>query len=242
MPLERGAEEKNFPVPPSESASQCQLLEDTMALFRSHANPENAVPMAAYMKHQFPFLGLKKPERKSLERALLQRVKKDKALEHGIIERLWSAKEREFQYLALDLLVAVQPELKPEVMPLLERLIQEKSWWDTVDLIASQLAGPMTLRAPELIEAYIRPWSVSENLWLRRTAILFQLKSKKATDTRLLEEIILVNCETKEFFLNKAIGWALREYSKTDPDWVAAFLSAHHLAPLSVREAGKYLK
>lgn len=227
---------------PDKALTQCQLLEDTMTVFRHHADPVQAQPMSAYMKHQFPFLGLKKPERKMLESPLVQRVKKDKALEHGIIEQLWSASEREFQYLALDLMVAVQPALKPEAMPLLERLIQEKSWWDTVDLIATQLVGPMTLRAPELIEAYIRPWSVSENLWLRRTAILFQLKSKQATDTELLEEIILENCETKEFFLNKAIGWALREYSKTDPDWVAAFLSAHHLAPLSVREAGKYLK
>ena len=242
MSNERDCYEKNVTDSPSNRTLQCQLLEDTMELFRSRANPENAVPMAAYMKHQFPFLGLKKPERKSLERALLQQVKKDKALEFEMIERLWAANEREFQYLALDLLVAVQPELKPDVMPLLERLIQEKSWWDTVDLIAAQLVGPMTLRAPELIEAYIIPWSVSEDLWLRRTAILFQLKSKKATDTGLLEDVILRNCETKEFFLNKAIGWALREYSKTDADWVAAFLAAHKLAPLSVREAGKYLK
>ncbi|SCZ81555.1 DNA alkylation repair protein [Acidaminobacter hydrogenoformans] len=242
MSSERKVKEKNTPTLPSENASQCQLLEDTMDVFRCHANPENAQPMAAYMKHQFPFLGIKKPERKTLERALLQQLKKDKTIESEIIERLWSAKEREFQYLALDLLVAVQSELKPDVMPLLERLIHDKSWWDTVDLIAAQLVGPMTLRTPELIDAYIRPWSISDNLWLRRTAILFQLKSKKATDTGLLEDIIIENCGTKEFFLNKAIGWALREYSKTDPDWVAAFLCAHELAPLSVREAGKYLK
>lgn len=229
-------DETNLPNP-----SQCDLLESTIALFKYHANAELAQPMSAYMKSQFAFLGIKKPERLILQKTLIQRVKKDKALECDMIRPLWYAEAREFQYLALDLLVAVQPHLEPEEMPLLECLIQEKSWWDTVDLIAAQLVGPMTLRAPELIDDFIVPWSNSENLWLRRTAILFQLKSKERTQTRLLEEIILRNCGTKEFFLNKAIGWALREYSKTDPAWVAAFLSQHKLAPLSVREAGKHL-
>jgi 3-methyladenine DNA glycosylase AlkD len=233
------------PLPPIESTyqvlSQHEMLESLMVLFRSHANLENALPMATYMKNQFQFLGLKKPERTKLQRDLIQRVKRDRGLDCGVIPILWDAPEREFQYLALDLLCVVEPQMEAEALPLLRALIVEKSWWDTVDLIASKLIGPLSLRYPELVTEEVKRWGTADNLWLRRSALLFQLKHKARTDLALLEHLIDSNTGTDEFFINKAIGWILREYSKFDPEWVRTFISQHPLHALSVREGSKYL-
>lgn len=210
-------------------------------IFKYNENKENAVSMKKYLKDNFEFLGIKKPERSKLQKEYIKERSKDKNINTDIVKKLWEMDEREFQYLALDYLVKNKKKLNKENINLIEYLIVTKSWWDTVDIIATHLVGQMCQTHKELIEEYIIKWSTSENMWLRRTAILFQLKYKENVDTKLLTQIIHCNNLSKEFFINKAIGWMLREYSKTNPKWVKEFIDTNELSRLSVREGSKYL-
>ena len=215
-------------------------MNDIISSFYAAVNPAKAAPMAAYMKDLFPYLGLQKPERAVLSRDFLKEKKAEGAVDFAFIERCFALPEREFCYLALDYLDTVKKRLKPEDIPFIERLVQTRPWWDTVDAI-SAIAGDVLRRFPEVREVTTSRWMAHESLWLRRVSLIFQLKYKADTDTALLERTILANCDTTEFFLNKAIGWALREYSKTDAAWVRAFIASHRLHPLSVREGSKYI-
>lgn len=210
-------------------------------IFKYNENKENAVSMKKYLKDNFEFLGIKKPERSKLQKEYIKEISKDQNINTDIVKKLWEMDEREFQYLALDYLVKNKKKLNKENINLIEYLIVTKSWWDTVDIIATHLVGQMCQTHKELIKEYIIKWSTSENMWLRRTAILFQLKYKENVDTKLLTQIIHYNNLSKEFFINKAIGWMLREYSKTNPKWVKEFIDTNELSRLSVREGSKYL-
>ncbi len=209
--------------------------------FYASRDAARAAGMAAYMKDMFPFLGIGKPARAALQRNFLRGAKRAGTVDRDLAARLWALPEREFQYLAVDYLAALSGRLAKEDIGLLAGLIAEKSWWDTVDALAANAVGPLCARHPELVASDIMAWAAGENIWLARTAILFQLKYKERTDTRVLARVIGLTCGTKEFFLNKAIGWALREYSKTDREWVRAFIAGSSLHPLSVREGSKYL-
>lgn len=215
--------------------------DELIAAFCASRDEEKAGFMAKYMKELFPFLGIGKPERAALQRGLIGRAKKAGAVEPDFVARLWALPEREFQYLAVDYLMAAQKGLQADDIDMLAGLIAAKSWWDTVDALAANVIGSLCAKHKELVKGYIMPWSAGENIWLARTAILFQLRYKEKTDTAVLGLVIGNTCGTKEFFLNKAIGWALREYSKTDPDWVRAFIASTRLHPLSVREGSKYV-
>jgi 3-methyladenine DNA glycosylase AlkD len=211
-----------------------------ISVYYAAANPKKAGPMAAYMKDLFPFLGLQKPERVALSRGFLKAKKAESGVDDAFIDRCFALPEREFAYLALSYLDTVKARLTPKDIPLLERLAQTRSWWDTVDTIAP-IAGDVLLRFPEAREETAARWMAHDSLWLRRVSILFQLKYKGQTDTALLARSMEMNSGTGEFFLNKAVGWALREYSKTDAAWVQAFIASHRLHPLSVREGSKYV-
>ena len=217
------------------------MYESLLNTLYAHRDAEKAFHMAKYMKDQFPFLGISKPERVKLAGPFFKAAKQSRRVDCKMVDKLWNLPEREFQYVAMGYLLAVENYLRAEDIDKLETLIAAKSWWDTVDLLASNVAGPLCLRYKELIDSHILRWAESENIWLARSAILFQLKYKGQTDPELLEHIILKNDRSKEFFINKAIGWALREYSKTDKDWVRDFLAQHPLSKLSIREASKYL-
>lgn len=154
---------------------------------------------------------------------------------------LWEMPEREFQYLIIDYMTALRHCLHKKDMDNIRTLIITKSWWDTVDTFAVSITGVLCLNYLELIESHILKWAESDSTWLVRTAILFQLKYKEKTDTELLRLIITKNSNTKEFFINKAIGWSLREYSKTNREWVKKFIENNALHSLSVREGSKYL-
>ena len=145
-------------------------------------------------------------------------------------------------YFALGLYDKRKKQLKQEEIPFLEYLITTKSWWDTVDYISPHLIGALFMKKPEVIEHSIQRWLDSDNLWLQRSAILFQLKYKDKTDTKLLFSIIEACANSKEFFIRKAIGWALREYSKTNPEAVLTFVQTHSLSPLSEREALRIIR
>jgi 3-methyladenine DNA glycosylase AlkD len=149
--------------------------------------------------------------------------------------------EREYQYLAIELMYRKRKLWTGDWLDLIETLILTKSWWDTVDGLAAKIAGTYFLRFSEFKEERIHRWIHSDNMWLNRSAIIFQLKFKDEVDTQLLTKSILPHIKSREFFHEKAIGWALRQYSKFNPDWVRDFLVEYQLRPLSIREASKYL-
>ena len=157
------------------------------------------------------------------------------------MRRCWDDSHRELQYAALEYLKKMQQHLTPQDIPRLQTLITEKSWWDSSDLL-DRIVGDIALRYTE-VNTILLAWSTDDNIWLRRVAIDHQLLRKQRTDTALLEKIICNNLGQKEFFINKAIGWALRDYSKTNLEWVQGFIGRHRhkMAKLSLREAGKYL-
>jgi len=211
--------------------------------FESERDPVLAEPMANYMKNLFPFLGIKKPERTKLLRVFYgQTGILKEPFDPEWVRNLWEQEEREYQYAALDYIERHLKKLDRSHISLLEWLITTKSWWDSVDTLATKSVGAVAQKSPEVIEEYLEGWAYGDHLWLRRTAILFQLKYKGETNESLLYRYIEQNADSKEFFIQKAIGWVLREYAKTNPDSVKQFIQSHTLAPLSVREGSKYLK
>lgn len=213
---------------------------DIFESFRMAAVPEKAAPMSAYMRDQFPFLGITTPERKKLSSDFLKSQKRD-VVDWEFVFKCWEQPEREFQYLAKDYLKKVAAALTPLDIPNLHKLIVTKSWWDTVDGL-DVIIGGIAYRFPDVNNTLLA-WSTDENFWLRRIAIDHQLMRKDKTDTALLEKILVNNLGQTEFFINKAIGWALRDYSKTNPAWVRGFLTKYgdRMASLSIREASKYI-
>jgi len=210
--------------------------------FEKNRNEENAYFMKKYMKGQYEYFGIKSPERREIMRDFLKENGLPSVHElNEITMEFWNLPEREYQYVIMDILGKMAKKAEIDRIDLYEYLVENKSWWDTVDYIASNLVGVHFQKYPELIKPYTVKWLDSGNMWLQRTALLFQLKYKKSTDTNLLTEYILSLQGSKEFFINKAIGWILREYSKTNAEWVVEFVKKHQLAPLSHREALKWL-
>jgi 3-methyladenine DNA glycosylase AlkD len=206
----------------------------------AHADPVRAAPMKAYMRDQFEYLGIKTPERVALTRQFIEERGLPKLVDLNIVVHdLWALPEREYQYVGLGLIGNFLKQLPPEFIDTFEYLIITKSWWDTVDGIP---VGAHFKRYPKVRDVYLAKWRTSDNIWLRRITILFQLGYKKDTDFDLLRDIIRENLGSKEFFINKAIGWALRQYTRIDPDGVREFVAETPLHPLSAREALKWLE
>lgn len=214
--------------------------EELLAILTREADPERSVPMKAYMKHRFDYLGISKPRLAKICKPLFKNAGAEE-VDWRFVEQCWANPHRELQYCALEYLKTMQKKLTPQDIPHLKKLITEKSWWDTADVL-DRIVGGIALVYPET-NAVLLDWSNSGNIWLRRVAIDHQLLRKDKTDTALLEQIICNNLEQKEFFINKAIGWALRDYSKTNPEWVRAFIERYRsrMAKLSIREAEKYV-
>ena len=215
-------------------------VEELLENLKTVANPDDAVAMKTYMKNKFEFLGAKTPARRKLAKAFFKQ-QTDFVIDWNFINEAWNNPYRELQYTALDYLEIRNKLLTPSDLPRLKKLAQTKSWWDTIDFL-DRLVGSIIARFPETKEIIVA-WSCDEDIWLRRLAIDHQLLRKEKTDTELLEKILVNNLGRSEFFINKAIGWALRDYSKTNPDWVRAFIERHRaeMAALSIREGSKYL-
>ena len=204
------------------------------------AEKEQAQPMKAYMKNNFEFLGVRSPDRRKAAKQFFKDFKTPE-LDWDFVEACWDQPYREFQYVAIDYLVAHKKNLVLADLPRLKKLAQTKSWWDSIDGL-DKLVGKIILDNPEAKQVMI-DWSLDEDFWLRRIAIDHQLLQKEKTDIVLLEKILVNNLNQTEFFITKAIGWSLRDYSKTNPHWVRDFLGKyqHQMASLSIREASKYL-
>ena len=205
-----------------------------------HANEKEAPLMKAYMKNKFDFFGIKAPFRKVIVKSLkdLYGLKIPDSSFWELIYELWANNHRECQYIAIDLLQPIAKKLTPDHLSILENMIKTKSWWDTVDVIAPALVGEILKKHPEYKIKYIYRWMNEKNVWLQRSSIIFQLKYGSSTDWDLLTESILKNDTSKEFFIRKAQGWALRQYSKYEPVKVKDFVEANpQLSNLTKKEA-----
>lgn len=212
-----------------------------MATLLEAANPEQAGPMSDYMRGQFPFLGIKTDERRKLTKPFFREARGDAHADWSFVSGAWAYPFREFQYAAIDYLQEMVPTMSGADLPRLRTLIESKSWWDSVDALRKVVTG--VVGQDSNATSTMLDWAEADNLWTRRVAITYQLGLKDNTDTELLARIVRTNFGTDEFFINKAIGWALRDYSKTSPEWARAFISTHSesMDALAVREASKYL-
>lgn len=219
------------------------FTQELQHIFQAKANPTIAIGAEAYMKNQFNFFGIYTTERRKLSNNFIKQIGllsyKDLII---IVKDMWQMPHREFQYVAIELIAFHKKQWTEQIIEIAEFCLENKSWWDTVDNIASLILSPYFKMFPQQIIPITSKWNTSENFWLQRSSIMFQKNFKQNTNTALLSKYILNCCHSKEFFVQKAIGWALREYSKTNPNWVIIFVSnTKNLPPLSKREALKRL-
>jgi 3-methyladenine DNA glycosylase AlkD len=195
------------------------------------------------MKYNFPFYGIKTDLRRALLKQVWQEHKNEVALNtRELARQLYALPQREYHYCAVEILIKeLKKKYKKEDITLTEYLLATNSWWDTVDVLAKYMLGDYLKQYPEETNNIIERFSASPNMWLNRAAILFQLGYKKTTNTHLLFTECQKHKHSKAFFIQKAIGWALREYAKTNPDAVRSFVKKAGLKPLSEREALKNL-
>jgi 3-methyladenine DNA glycosylase AlkD len=209
------------------------------AVLGSHGDPVRAEGQQAYMKSAMPFLGLRLPDVRTLTKPLIADA--DAAELHDLARELWDdAVHREERYAALFALSGKALRGDPVLVPLIEHMIATGQWWDYTDDLAHRVAALHDAH-PAATADLVRGWSVDADFWMRRSAIISQLGRRDRLDRDLLAEVIAPNLADREFFVRKAIGWALREYARVDPDWVRGYAATHELSPLSRREALKHL-
>ncbi len=211
-------------------------LFDDLILLGDH---NRGMEMSRYMRNRFPFLGVPRPSRSSLYKKYYRIL--GNIIDWDYIFECFNREEREFQYLGIDYLNQQRKFLIIDDISRIYELIKTRSWWDSVDGFP-RIIGEM-VKSDDRCKAIILEWSIDPDIWVRRVAILHQLLFKELTDTKLLEKIILNNLGSSEFFINKAIGWILRDYSKTDKVWVSNFIERYgdRLDKLSIKEGSKYL-
>ena len=216
---------------------------EVKGLMQENADPTQAVDMAKYMRDQFQFYGIKSPLRKELVKEIKAVVKPTASYEYQqFIQLLWDDPHRECQYIATDLMGAIKMKMGIEWIDFLESLILYKSWWDTVDFLAPNLIGSIFSRNVALGHQYTNRWIESDNFWLQRSALIYQLRYREDVDFERLSRYIIRRKGSKEFFVQKAAGWALRQYSKFNSDAVSEFLNDHPDLPnVTIREGSKYL-
>lgn len=213
-------------------------------LFEANKNPEKAYGAEKYMRFKFKHFGIPTPLRKSLIADFFKLNGFPSEIEFKlIITELWEDEYREMQYFAMILLDKYIKTAKKDFIDFLEYLILTKSWWDSVDFIAPTLVRKHFENYPELIPVYTEKWINSDNIWFQRSAILFQLNKKKELDTELMFKLILRRKDSKEFFVQKAMGWILRQYARTNSEIVLEFVNKNpDLPTLTKREALKHFK
>ena len=225
------------------------MSEESVATFVSGAlaelaNPEDAGAMAAYMKTDQPFYGVRRSGVAPIVREVVRRFPaRDRSEYRSTVRAMWQLPHREEQYVALGYARAFPDYIDADSIGMYRLLVVEGAWWDLVDEIATKLIG-VALRADRpTVTPVVRRWTTDEDMWLRRTSIIAQLGHRELTDTDLLSAACRANLGDREFFIRKAIGWALRDYARTDPNWVRRFVDEHRdrMSGLSLREATKHL-
>ncbi|MCB0516577.1 MAG: DNA alkylation repair protein [Chitinophagales bacterium] len=219
-----------------------EILAKLTQQFSRNAHDELARGMEAYMKNRFVFYGIQAENRRKIATPFLLQLRKNYLADYrDIIWYWWQQDQREQQYTALDFLSYTQKLWNEDDVYFIEQLIVEKSWWDTVDGLATNGMGFLLKKFPHLFQR-VRFWAESDNMWLQRTAIIFQMKYKLQTQQDVLYQNIEMHAHSKEFFIQKAIGWSLREYAKYNPESVRQFVQTRDLPALSIREVKKTLK
>ena len=215
-------------------------IEDLKKNFEKRANEDNAIQMAKYLRNQFVFYGLKSPARRDAYHQILKDEKKQ--IDWDLLDQAWNDKHRDMQYFVCDYLLAMEKYVSYDDLFKIEHYVRTKQWWDTIDSLM-KLYGYVGLK-DQRVDQLMLDWSKDPDKWVRRVAIEHQLLRKDRINTALLSQILENNLESDEFFINKAIGWALRDYSKTNPEWLSDFIDGNynHLAKLSITEGSKYLK
>lgn len=210
-------------------------------IFEEKEDKVNAAAMSKYMRNKFKFYGISTPKRKEIYKDFLKNEKKNNQIDWNFLDECYMDEHREFQYLAADYLRAKNGYLTYDDIDKIKKYIKQKQWWDTIDLF-DRIIGDIGLKDKRVDDLMIK-WSEDEDFWIRRIAIDHQLCRKEKTNTKLLEQIIKNNLGSNEFFINKAIGWSLRDYSKIDPDWVRDFINKYNekMDRLSIKEASKYI-
>jgi 3-methyladenine DNA glycosylase AlkD len=225
-------------------AADAELIEAVRSALRHAAQPELAQPMQAYMKSETPFLGVRVPVMRSLTRAEAKRRPFTSSADLiDTVRRLWrEAGYREERYAAIALLdtPAARRLRAPGDLQTLRDLIVAGAWWDYVDELSHRV-GDLLLGWPAEVRPAVLAWTGSDDRWLRRASVICQLGLRERTDVALLTAAIEAASSDRDFFLRKAVGWALRDYARTDPAWVRSFAGSHELSPLSRREALKHL-
>jgi 3-methyladenine DNA glycosylase AlkD len=213
-----------------------------LALFQKNQEVGRAAAMSKYLRDQFVFYGLPTPLRRQLISAFFKEQGYPETNQLiQIVNAAYLQPEREWHYFALELLIKMRKNLRPTDLPFLKTLILQHSWWDTIDTIAPKLVGFLVEKNRDLFTT-MDEWATDSNFWIRRSAILCQLKWKEKTDFHRLTNYCIQNADSKEFFIQKAMGWALREYAYVEPQLVSTFITTHpHLPKLTIREASKHL-
>ncbi len=211
--------------------------------FIKYSNPLIAKKQEKYMRSNFKFFGLLANQRRKIQNKFIKNIIDfDEKKFNEFIIKLWNKEQRDFQYFSQELVYLNYYKFKSKDKNLFEYMIINKSWWDTIDFVSPKILGKYFEIYPEEIEKTIQKWLNSNNIWLQRSCLLFQLKYKNKLNKFLLKKIINSLSNSNEFFINKAIGWILREYGKTNKNWVINFIKETELNKLSVREGLKYLK
>lgn len=218
-------------------------LQPLSEMFQQAANPADAVFMKKYMLNKFDYFGIRAPKQKEIWRGFNKiNGLPDPTEIEALVRELWQLPQREYKYFAIDLSERVLKKMDEDSIDIIEFMIRHEPWWDTVDWIASHQAGTYFKKFPHLIIPRTRLWMNSGDMWFQRSALLFQLKYKHETNPELLFSYIQQLKHSKEFFIRKAIGWGLREYSKTAPEVVIKFVRDTELSGLSSREALKWIE
>ncbi len=221
-----------------------QLVQQLELEFEKNQNEFEAEGMSRYMKNRFTYFGVKKPTRALIQKDWFSIIPKEFTLQNKreLVLELWQKEQREFQYVAIDYMAKWKDkELLLEDYEFIEFLLTNQSWWDSVDALASNFLGRYLRLIPSQREIVVKSWRKSENLWLRRSCLIFQLRYKSQTNFELLKSLVLDFKHENEFFIQKAIGWSLREYAKTNPVSVRNFVEESGIQGLAKREALKHI-
>lgn len=222
--------------------AQTEYIKTLGTILSENANPKDASFMKKYMRDQFEYFGIRAPKRKELFRGFIREYGyPESEIFEPVIRKLYAMPEREFHYFAMEVVYKNTGKFKPSSVKLFEYMIVTNAWWDTVDFIAANILGKFFRNYPEMVPECTNSWMDSGNLWLQRSCILFQLKYRQNTDIHLLYKFIDRLKDSREFFIQKAIGWMLREYSKSNPLEVLQYVDKTALKPLSRKEATRII-